>query len=415
MELKESKINYNNNELNYKFYPNNYPLNQLTITFDKNIYNNNKSLESTEVNAYIKNPYDLDEFLILINKFFQQIPTQKKVSPNLVIAFTISTQNQQNEEEITKRIMNTINHPVSTKVIYIDPPKTNEEIINTIKKLQEQSLTATGTKTIQKEGINGKTEQYLKINDTIYDDNTILSINEQKQNLLQQWLQDPYQKNIISTLTPEELDQELTTVITKNHHQYHLDAPQTKTHSSDNLANLSNTIAQENDGKVNQKLGIIENSPDNPNQFTTIEETKEGNLNITNPTINETTITSSPNNNTKITNTTTSNQETFIEEQENQTRDIQTIYYLDSDNNIYDATGELIGQISPNTPYNIDINNNLIKNGQVIGTIENIKDFKITTKNNTKIKQLSPNGYISFMILTLSISLLLIYTIIKIT
>ena len=43
MELKEFKINYNNNELFYKINPQDEKINKIIITFNQDIYKQNKT------------------------------------------------------------------------------------------------------------------------------------------------------------------------------------------------------------------------------------------------------------------------------------------------------------------------------------------------------------------------------------
>ena len=62
------------------------------------------------------------------------------------------------------------------------------------------------------------------------------------------------------------------------------------------------------------------------------------------------------------------------------------------------------------------MNNHLVKNNEVIGTIENIKDMPMAKTNAKKRVLEKPNGYISFLLFSIIISLALItYIIIKLT
>ena len=66
--------------------------------------------------------------------------------------------------------------------------------------------------------------------------------------------------------------------------------------------------------------------------------------------------------------------------------------------------------------YYIDINNHLVKNNEVIGTIENIKDMPLEKTNGKKRVLEKPNGYISFLLFSIIMSLaMLIYIVITLT
>ena len=97
-----------------------------------------------------------------------------------------------------------------------------------------------------------------------------------------------------------------------------------------------------------------------------------------------------------------------------ESRELETIYYIDDSNNIYNSKGENIGSLGPQSGYYIDMNNNLVKDNQVLGTIENLRDMKEQKeKSNVKKRVYKPDGYISFMLISIVLSLIfLVYIVI---
>ena len=159
--------------------------------------------------------------------------------------------------------------------------------------------------------------------------------------------------------------------------------------------------------KVNEELGIIENSANMDNKYTVVEETKNDTLKVVTPTTTEQSIT-----NNSATEYSFSDEfvyETSLEETETQEREMENIYYIDDyTREIYNSNAEVIGTIGQE--YIVDQNNQLLKGNEVLGYVENLRDMpqeKSKTNSNAKKRILEkPNGYVSFMLITIGISLI---------
>lgn len=406
VSVKEFKINYNNNELIYKFNPQDNTLNKITITFNNNLYAINKNLKPGEVNLTFKNQEDI---LRLVQMFFVEIATKKNINQDIKIVFEINSQNRTQEEQIAKKIIEVVG--LKHEVIYKDPKKEEQKLNKKIEEEQKE-LTAKGTNRITTQGIDGINKNYT-INEKegiIREDNNNLSEFEEKQSLLKEWLNDPIKKEWAENLTPEQLNIELTNTVALTKKQYNLSSP-TEVKPNDELADVSKEVAnQKKDGKVNTEIGIVIDN----GKITAIEEKMNGNFNLVNPEVKEQVITGTNTNQEQVSEVDKqmyNNDEynvTEIEE-EIEEREVENIYYIDDSNNIYNSLGEIIGALGQKDGYYIDVNNNLVKNGEVIGPVENIRDMKSTKEQkNTKKKILQPNGYISFMLTTVVISLILL-------
>ena len=419
--IKEFKINSINNELIYKFNQNDTAINKIIITFDQNMYKLEKAKEG-EVYLTFKNE---NELLNLISIFFQYISKQKKISQNVKFVFIIRENNKELEIKNVQMLVNTIGlknyelHELTKQpelFNQLENQKTNEQVIE-----EQQKLVTNETTQISKQDMNNETKNYVKVDNQIYDDNDYLNINEKKQILLQEWLNDPIKKAVIPTLSKEELDKELTRVVTSKQKQYNLSSPHNDT-TTTKVASTSNEIAKTNDGKVNEELGIVDNSATMSNQFTVVEEKRNNDIQVVSPTVTNQTINGTVSNETSsITNSNTGTSNSNLGDynmnttsDEIESRELETIYYIDDSNNIYNSKGENIGSLGPQSGYYIDMNNNLVKDNQVLGTIENLRDMKEQKeKSNVKKRVYKPDGYISFMLISIVLSLIfLVYIVI---
>lgn len=419
--IKEFKINSINNELIYKFNQNDTAINKIIITFDQNMYKLEKAKEG-EVYLTFKNE---NELLNLISIFFQYISKQKKISQNVKFVFIIRENNKELEIKNVQMLVNTIGlknyelHELTKQpelFNQLENQKTNEQVIE-----EQQKLVTNETTQISKQDMNNETKNYVKVDNQIYDDNDYLNINEKKQILLQEWLNDPIKKAVIPTLSKEELDKELTRVVTSKQKQYNLSSPHNDK-TTTKVASTSNEIAKTNDGKVNEELGIVDNSATMSNQFTVVEEKRNNDIQVVSPTVTNQTINGTVSNETSsITNSNTGTSNSNLGDynmnttsDEIESRELETIYYIDDSNNIYNSKGENIGSLGPQSGYYIDMNNNLVKDNQVLGTIENLRDMKEQKeKSNVKKRVYKPDGYISFMLISIVLSLIfLVYIVI---
>jgi len=393
----------------------------LTITIAINKTNDLKNINVNKgtIICSIEELEDEIKLFNFIKKFFEIIKMTYKINPNTQFNFIINTKE---EEQKLTNIANFLNqNNIKCYIVETEDYKKQKQLqTNQVEEIKEEQkeVLATGSKEIVKQGLNGEILKYVESNGKIYDNNFNMSINEQKQRLLNEWLKDPVKSNQISKMTKEQLDMELTRIVTLNQKQYDLKSASQTNQQNNNQANIANNISKQEDGKVNTELGIVQNGVNNSNQFAVVEQNNNG-YNIVTPTTTEQTISSNTGINTT---TSTSNNSSNIDNNsqllsnELDTRDVlNNIYYIDEySKEIYNSNGELIGTLG--SIYYIDMNNHLVKNNEVIGIIENIKDMPHAKTIAKKRALEKPNGYISFLLFSIIISLaLVIYIVIKLT
>ena len=413
VELLENKISYNGNDLFYKMNSNDESIDQISITFNKFLHNKTKNLKNGEIYVTFNNQEDMAK---LIGLLLQEISKQKRINPNIKLKFVVILNNKEQEEKWAKELAGIIgiHSEIEYKQELIKSARIaeQEEMLKRQQELEKNNQLASGTNQIIKEDMNGQSQKYIEINDKIYDDNDTLSISEKKQELLKKWLDDPVEYERISSMTQEQLDAELTRVITTEQRTYYLESAD-NTKDDNKLSYMANDIAHKNDGKVNEELGIVENSANMHDKYTVVEEKKDDTFRIVTPTVKEQTISNKASSEYR-----TSDEyihDTSIEETDIHTREIENIYYIDDySKEIYNSNGEVIGTIGQE--YTINENNQLIKGNEILGYIENIRDMpQEKTHSNVKKRVLeNPNGYVSFMLVALGLSaILLIYILIK--
>lgn len=393
----------------------------LTITIAINKTNDLKNINVNKgtIICSIEELEDEIKLFNFIKKFFEIIKMTYKINPNTQFNFIINTKE---EEQKLTNIANFLNqNNIKCYIVETEDYKKQKQLqTNQVEEIKEEQkeVLATGSKEIVKQGPNGEILKYVESNGKIYDNNFNMSINEQKQRLLNEWLKDPVKSNQISKMTKEQLDMELTRIVTLNQKQYDLKSASQTNQQNNNQANIANNISKQEDGKVNTELGIVQNGVNNSNQFTVVEQNNNG-YNIVTPTTTEQTISSNTGINTT---TSTSNNSSNIDNNsqllsnELDTRDVlNNIYYIDEySKEIYNSNGELIGTLG--SIYYIDMNNHLVKNNEVIGTIENIKDMPQAKTTGKKRVLEKPDGYISFLLFSIIMSLaFVIYIVITLT
>lgn len=380
---------------------------------------NLKTINKGTIICSIEELEDKIQLLKLIKEFFDIINMTYKINHNFQFNFIVNTVY---EEKKLKQVVDILNGDnIKCYIVETEEYKKQKQLpTNQVEQIkgEQKEVLATGSKEIVKQGPNGEILKYVESNGKIYDNNFNMSINEQKQRLLNEWLKDPVKSNQISKMTKEQLDMELTRIVTLNQKQYDLKSASQTNQQNNNQANIANNISKQEGGKVNTELGIVQNGVNNSNQFTVVEQNNNG-YNIVTPTTTEQTISSNTGINTT---TSTSNNSSNIDNNsqllsnELDTRDVlNNIYYIDEySKEIYNSNGELIGTLG--SIYYIDMNNHLVKNNEVIGTIENIKDMPQAKTTGKKRVLEKPDGYISFLLFSIIMSLaFVIYIVITLT
>lgn len=237
---------------------------------------------------------------------------------------------------------------------------------------------------------NGIMEKYSVSDGKIYRDNDFLSINEQKQMLLDKLIKDPVEYEKISNMRQEELDVYLNEIINSNKKAYYLESA-SKQSVLDERGAIANEAASREDGKVNTELGISTKLPSSSDKYQAVETREDGTLEMVTPEVTTSTVgfasgtqgTSSFDVGDSVSDDMGEN---YSNEESLSERKVENIYYFDDYNNIiYNSLGEAIGKVGA-FGYEIDIDTNeLKKDGQVLGSIGDINDMG-KDNNNSKNK-----------------------------
>lgn len=243
--------------------------------------------------------------------------------------------------------------------------------VNKNKMSGENNLSASGSKTIEIDDDRGLRK--VTVNDgKAYENVGSLSIDEKKASLLKKWQNDPVISSKLAGLTVEELDQMLMKEVTSNLKEYRMESADNFV-ANDKAEAVALNKAREEDGRVNDELGIVENNVSNRNQYSTVErendELKVVNPNVVNAQVSAGGVSGSVTGNNQV------QDSVDISEEQEQSREVENVFFLDEQYNIYDNDGNVLGKISENG-YSIDFDNNcLVKNGQTIGSIGDYKDM----------------------------------------
>lgn len=254
---------------------------------------------------------------------------------------------------------------------------------------KNEEYTASGSKTIE------MSEGQRKITVTAdgnaaYENISSLDIREQMATLLQEWQKDPLMSIRIRNLTTQELDQLLMENITSNLTRHRMESSSEQSAISNDNRNIGQVAidkAADNDSKVNAQLGLVENHVSSSAEYLTVEQNKDGNINIITPQ-----VTSSQINSSGVSSDSSSNHESpqyaqaYIRENTEQARDIQAEFYVDDEYNVYNSEEKFIGKIGPD--YLIDYNTNSLYNrkGQKLGVISDINAMGKTIKQTNAKK-----------------------------
>ena len=274
-----------------------------------------------------------------------------------------------------------------------------EEIIEQ----HQQSSNAYGTTdTIKK--YNGNKEESFVISDgKVYRDNDTLSIAEKKQELLAQLLNNPDIAPTIKAMSPEVLDEYLTSRVTSNLKSHYLEqSTNTPTNTNDAVSNLTSKKSHQEDGYSNEELGIVQNNVSNNNKYSVVEENTNGEVQIVNPTVTNANIssqsgvnniTSNSYNYTTQDNSINNNQEnTNLSEEQIQSRETVNIFYLENDGKtIVDSNDNVIGSIGVDGYLNFE--DKLYQNGQLIGKIGDKSEKRIQTQGKARVYKPEHNHY----------------------
>lgn len=279
----------------------------------------------------------------------------------------------------------------------------------------EQNYTASGSKTIEVERNTGI--EKITINDNkAYVNSGILSIEEQKFALLQEWKKDPYMSQKMEEMSDVEIDRMLMESVTANLTTYKMESAREQL-ANDKVGKVAMDKAVNEDGLVNAQLGIVENNVRNSNQFSYVEQHGE-NLKVVNPNVVSSEINSGGI--SDISDSSNNDSYNYIEPNINEvdeaSREVVSEFYVDEEYNVYDNDGNCIGKVGQDGLL-IDYNNNtLVKNGQSIGFIGSYEDMgkkndNSRSKPNVRVLRKEENrsaAFISFPVIMFILSAMLL-------
>lgn len=281
-------------------------------------------------------------------------------------------------------------------------------------KLRNQNYVANGdTKTLEVQ--NGNSINKITVSDNkAYVNSGMLSIEEQKYSLLQEWKRDPYKSEKMSTMSEVEIDRMLTEAVTSNLKEYRMESAREQ-EATDMVGEVAMNKAIQEDGKVNAELGVVENNVSNVNDYSVVEEKEDG-VQIVNPTVTSSYIDSGGISSSSV--GTNNFVDSNLEENAEQSREVVADeFYLDEEYNVYNNNGEIIGKIGREGLL-IDYNSNtLVRNGQVLGFIGDYKDMGKSNSNGMKkpnVRTLRKNdsnksaAFVSFSVILFVLSSLLL-------
>lgn len=376
----------------------NQPIKEVMIVFDKK--NENMEVREGTIILSLKglnDNHDLKDAILI----FLDIIKNKQIKFKFII-------NNENEKEFFESLGKEIGISFEIKNIDKKLKKMEEEITN-------QKLEVGSTLTIEKND-NGVDKQITVVGNrrAAYRNNGVLTTGEEKLTLLREWMKDPVKALELSEMTVEERDELLTTTVMANRKEYRLEgANEVKAYNK--AEGIAVSKAAHEDGVVNPELGITQNGVYNENKYSVVEE-QQGNIQVVNPTVVNSNISS---NGVQNTSGSTSYDDSieYIEEQKRNI-DSDKVLYIDEEYNIYDpdiSYEKPIGKIGENG-YELDfVKNCIIRHGNFEGYIGDYKEMGKSNSNvyeKHKVRKLEKKdnnaAFISFPVIIFILSSLLL-------
>lgn len=270
----------------------------------------------------------------------------------------------------------------------------------------DRNITASGSETIEvQKGVD--IEKITISGNKAYVNSGLLSIDEQKFSLLQEWKKDPYMSSKLASLSPEEIDKMLMESVTKNLTSYRMESSREQ-NAYDEASEVAKDKAASEDGLYNSELRIVRNNASNSNKYSSVKES-DGETQVVNPNVSSSTINSSG-----ISNDYVGGVEANVMNEDIQSRENLGEYYLDEEYNIYDSDGNVLGKVGQNGVW-IDYNTNtLVVNGKLVGYVGDYKNMGKSNekdKRNVRTKKKEENksaAFVSFPIIMFVLSAMLL-------
>lgn len=345
--------------------------------------------------------------LVMAVKVFKNIMARQNI--DVLFRFVVSNDEERQVAEAVAReagikydinVVNQMNNSQLNNQRRGAEEQKKEENVNKLeedlKKNQvNQDVNAYGSKTIETNN-NGVNKRITINGDKAYENSGMLSIEEEKFLLLQEWKNDPYKSAMIAGKTAEEIDRMLLETVTLGKKEHMMTSAVEQT-AVDEASRVAMKKASLEDGKVNSELGIVENGVYNSNQYSAAERDGENvrmvNTSVTSTSINSGGVSSNSSDGSVDDNY---NQAEMKEAEENSREefDENKVYYIDEEYNIFEVVGEdiiTIGMVGYNG-YGYDAVNNVVtKDGKPQAYVGDIRDMdrgKSNTQSKPKVRTL---------------------------
>lgn len=345
--------------------------------------------------------------LVMAVKVFKNIMARQNI--DVLFRFVVSNDEERQVAEAVAReagikydinVVNQMNNSQLNNQRRGAEEQKKEENVNKLeedlKKNQvNQDVNAYGSKTIETNN-NGVNKRITINGDMAYENSGMLSIEEEKFLLLQEWKNDPYKSAMIAGKTAEEIDRMLLETVTLGKKEHMMTSAVEQT-AVDEASRVAMKKASLEDGKVNSELGIVENGVYNSNQYSAAERDGENvrmvNTSVTSTSINSGGVSSNSSDGSVDDNY---NQAEMKEAEENSREefDENKVYYIDEEYNIFEVVGEdiiTIGMVGYNG-YGYDAVNNVVtKDGKPQAYVGDIRDMdrgKSNTQSKPKVRTL---------------------------
>lgn len=348
----------------------------------------------------LKTPQDISDAI----NIFKHIQENKSVQ----FQFIVGTRE---EQQIAMMVANQLNLRYKIKNKNAPQAQAVNPIVQQTNKDQELSAYGSETITYNRNGL----DQKVTIHEGhAYEDNSTLSIQEQKIAILKKWKQDPIMQAKLATMSPEEIESELMKTIRLSKTTHYLESASEQVLPKNKVGQVATEQARKVGGTVNQELGIISNN-NSATPYSIVEENGDNHQLVT-ADVERSNISTGPSSSTSITSSGGSLEEVNNQEKpelktentQEQSRNVEQVFYVDEEYYLYNESGNKIGKIGTDG-YMISYEDNTIqKDGQVIGTIGDYKEMGKSNKANiykppVRTRTLTPDKRAAFVSLPLII------------
>lgn len=245
--------------------------------------------------------------------------------------------------------------------------------------MKHQNLSASGDQMISKYD-NGTLKQITVHNGVAYENQGLLNSEEEKTRLLREWMNDPVKAEELRKLSVEARNDLLMKTIMSNRRAYQMESA-SQVNAYDKVGDVAKDKAFQEDGMVNSELGIVKNHVSSTNSYSSVEKVGDNGVQVVNSNVMKANISVGGLSGSSFEqrNQVSLENQTNVGLEQEQERNIEKVFYIDDDYNLYDDTGKLIGKIGVDGYMPDYSNNTLKKNGQVIGYIG---DYRQMNNNN---------------------------------